>query len=75
MKMFLLAEVCFHRFVGGCGRFFEGTAEEMDKALNGVLSGLPADTKVYDGHNYSQGNVDFALHVGKQKFGSLFKQV
>lgn len=36
----------------------------MDKALNGVLSGLPADTKVYDGHNYSQGNVKFALHVG-----------
>ncbi|KAK9898727.1 Metallo-hydrolase/oxidoreductase [Cystobasidium minutum MCA 4210] len=50
-------------FVGGCGRFFEGTAEEMDKALNGVLASLPADTKVYDGHNYSQGNVAFALHI------------
>ena len=51
-------------FVGGCGRFFEGTAEEMDTALNQVLGSLPADTKVYDGHNYSQGNVRFAVHVG-----------
>lgn len=52
-------------FVGGCGRFFEGTAEEMDTALNQVLGSLPADTKVYDGHNYSQGNVKFAMHVGQ----------
>lgn len=46
------------RFVGGCGRFFEGTPEEMDAALNGVLAALPADTKVYDGHNYSKGGRD-----------------
>lgn len=50
-------------FVGGCGRFFEGTPEEMDLALNATLGSLPADTKVYDGHNYSKGNVAFALHV------------
>jgi hydroxyacylglutathione hydrolase len=35
----------------------------MDKALNLVLGSLPADTKVYDGHNYSQGNVAFALSI------------
>jgi hypothetical protein len=63
------------RFVGGCGRFFEGTAEEMDKALNGVLSGLPADTKVYDGHNYSQGNVNFALHIGKHESVKSFSRI
>jgi len=34
-------------FIGGCGRFFEGTPKEMHKALNEVLAGLPADTKVY----------------------------
>lgn len=43
----------------------------MDKALNGVLAGLPADTKVYDGHNYSQGNVKFALHIGDLIFEPL----
>jgi hydroxyacylglutathione hydrolase len=34
-------------FIGGCGRFFEGSAEEMHKALNVVLAGLPEETKVY----------------------------
>lgn len=34
-------------FIGGCGRFFEGTAEEMHKALNETLAQLPDDTKVY----------------------------
>jgi hydroxyacylglutathione hydrolase len=40
----------------GCGRFFEGTAEEMDKALNKTLASLPNDTKVYPGHEYTTGN-------------------
>lgn len=31
----------------GCGRFFEGTPEEMHVALNKTLGALPADTKVY----------------------------
>lgn len=31
----------------GCGRFFEGTPEEMDTALNKTLGGLPDDAKVY----------------------------
>lgn len=35
----------------------------MDAALNKVLGSLPADTKIYDGHNYSKGNIAFALHV------------
>lgn len=31
----------------GCGRFFEGTAAEMNTALNKKLASLPDDTKVY----------------------------
>lgn len=31
----------------GCGRFFEGTAEEMHAALNKTLGSLPDDTKVF----------------------------
>jgi hydroxyacylglutathione hydrolase len=34
-------------FIAGCGRFFEGTPEEMDAALNKILGSLPPDTKVY----------------------------
>jgi hypothetical protein len=31
----------------GCGKFFEGTGEEMHMALNKTLGSLPDDTKVY----------------------------
>jgi hydroxyacylglutathione hydrolase len=52
-------------FIGGCGRFFEGTAEEMDKALNVTLGSLPDDTMVFPGHEYTKGNAQFALSVTK----------
>ncbi|KAF1996782.1 hydroxyacylglutathione hydrolase [Amniculicola lignicola CBS 123094] len=50
-------------FIGGCGRFFEGNAAEMNTALNEVLGKLPDDTKVYPGHEYTKGNVKFAKTV------------
>lgn len=50
-------------FIGGCGRFFEGTPEQMQKALNETLAALPNDTKVYPGHEYTKGNVKFAKKV------------
>ena len=34
-------------FIGGCGRFFEGNAAEMHRALNQVLAKLPDDTQIY----------------------------
>ena len=37
-------------FVGGCGRFFEGTAEDMYHALYEVILQLPKDTRCYCGH-------------------------
>ncbi|RMZ87017.1 hypothetical protein DV736_g5754, partial [Chaetothyriales sp. CBS 134916] len=46
-------------FIGGCGKFFEGTAEEMNTALNSILAALPDDTKVYPGHEYTKSNVKF----------------
>jgi hydroxyacylglutathione hydrolase len=52
-------------FTGGCGRFFEGTANQMHTALNSVLAGLPNDTKVYPGHEYTKGNVKFAKSLLK----------
>lgn len=50
-------------FLGGCGRFFEGTAEEMHAALNKTLARLPDDTAVYPGHEYTKSNVKFGLSV------------
>ncbi|KAL7746379.1 hypothetical protein RI367_008309 [Sorochytrium milnesiophthora] len=50
-------------FVGGCGRFFEGTPEQMVKALHHTLGSLPNDTLVYCGHEYTVSNLKFAHHV------------
>jgi hydroxyacylglutathione hydrolase len=49
-------------FVGGCGRFFEGTPlqmlENMDQFLN-----LPASTQIYCGHEYTISNLKFLKHL------------
>ena len=50
-------------FIAGCGRFFEGTAAQMHHNLNTVIAGLPADTAVYCGHEYTQSNLEFAAWV------------
>ncbi|KAL7731883.1 hypothetical protein ACLKA6_017457 [Drosophila palustris] len=50
-------------FQGGCGRFFEGTPEEMYEALCTKLSALPDVTKVFCGHEYTLQNMSFARHV------------
>jgi len=49
-------------FIGGCGRFFEGTAEEMHKALS-YLGTLPDDTLTWVGHEYTTDNLKFGAHV------------
>ena len=47
-------------FAMGCGRLFEGTPAQMWNSLS-KLSRLPADTRVYCGHEYTQSNGRFAL--------------
>ena len=46
----------------GCGRLFEGTAEQMWDSLQ-KLAALPDDTLVYCGHEYTLANGRFALTV------------
>lgn len=49
-------------FVAGCGRLFEGTPAMMHASLS-KLAALDARTRVYCGHEYTLGNLRFALHV------------
>lgn len=49
-------------FALGCGRLFEGTPEEMWGSLT-ALRGLPDDTRVYCGHEYTLSNARFAVTV------------
>jgi len=49
-------------FVMGCGRLFEGTAEQMWHSLQ-KLKALPTSTRIYCAHEYTQANGRFALTV------------
>jgi len=49
-------------FAMGCGRLFEGTAEQMWTSLQ-RLAALPDDTTVYCAHEYTASNARFALSV------------
>jgi hydroxyacylglutathione hydrolase len=50
-------------FIAGCGRLFEGTPEQMHTSLSGKLGRLPKETRVFCGHEYTVGNLRFAVHV------------
>lgn len=43
----------------GCGRLFEGTADQMWQSLS-KLAALPGDTLVYCAHEYTEANIEFA---------------
>jgi hydroxyacylglutathione hydrolase len=49
-------------FALGCGRLFEGTAEQMWTSLQ-RLAALPDETTVYCAHEYTASNARFALSV------------
>ena len=49
-------------FSVGCGRLLEGTADVMWPSLL-KLRGLPPETEVYCGHEYTAANVHFALTI------------
>ncbi|HID00375.1 MAG TPA: hydroxyacylglutathione hydrolase [Piscirickettsiaceae bacterium] len=49
-------------FTAGCGRLFEGTAEQMAASLK-KLRTLPDDTLVYCGHEYTWANIHFAAQA------------
>ncbi|UWQ25756.1 hydroxyacylglutathione hydrolase [Leisingera aquaemixtae] len=48
----------------GCGRLFEGTAQQMWASLS-RLAALPPHTVVYSGHEYTQANAGFAVTVDR----------
>ena len=49
-------------FALGCGRLFEGTAEQMWASLS-KLAALPDETAVYCAHEYTAANARFALSL------------
>jgi len=52
-------------FAMGCGRLFEGTAEQMYSNLQRIAA-LPGDVRIYCGHEYTLANARFAAHAEPQ---------
>lgn len=48
-------------FSAGCGRLFEGTAQDLFNSFN-KFKALPDDTLVFCAHEYTESNLRFALH-------------
>jgi hydroxyacylglutathione hydrolase len=49
-------------FAMGCGRLFEGTAEQMWSSLQLIME-WPDETLLYCAHEYTQLNAEFALTI------------
>ncbi len=66
-------------FLMGCGRLFEGTADQMWASLS-LLRELPSETRVYCGHEYTQDNARFALSLApsdmamRRRFDEISRQ-
>jgi hydroxyacylglutathione hydrolase len=50
-------------FAAGCGRLFEGTADQLYRSLRRLVELLPEPTQIYCGHEYTEKNLDFAAGV------------
>jgi hydroxyacylglutathione hydrolase len=46
-------------FAGGCGRLFEGTADQMHESLQQLMA-LPENTRVWCAHEYTEANLRWA---------------
>lgn len=63
----------------GCGRLFEGSYGQMVKSLS-KLRALPKDTRIFCGHEYTESNAKFAIHLDskslnlKEKFYQIIKK-
>jgi hydroxyacylglutathione hydrolase len=49
-------------FLGGCGRFFEGSPLQMLENMDQFLR-LPSSTQIYCGHEYTLSNMKFLQHL------------
>lgn len=49
-------------FIGGVGKFFEGTAKEMARNIAWIKS-LPPQTQIFCGHDYVESSTKFAKGI------------
>ncbi len=59
-------------FAAGCGRLFEGTPAMMFDAF-AKLGALPDEMRVFCGHEYTESNLVFAVHVEPENLAAQWK--
>ena len=57
-------------FAAGCGRLFEGTADDMFRSLK-KINDLPDNTLVYCAHEYTLANLEYAVHAEPKNLDTL----
>ncbi|GIW23525.1 MAG: hydroxyacylglutathione hydrolase [Candidatus Sericytochromatia bacterium] len=62
-------------FASGCGRLFEGSAEQMLKSLKKIIDNAKNETKIYCGHEYTNSNLEFASALNKDYFNNYAKNM
>ncbi len=64
-------------FAAGCGRLFEGTPADMYASLNQKIGDHGDETLLYFGHEYTEANLKFALHLepGNQRITERLAKV
>ncbi len=60
-------------FGAGCGRLFDGTAEQLFQSLQRIAQ-LPDDTLIYCAHEYTLNNIRFALHIEPDNTNLITRQ-
>jgi len=60
-------------FSCGCGRLFEGTYEDMHRALTKIKN-LPKETMVYCAHEYTLDNIGFAKILDPNNLELLYRE-
>jgi hydroxyacylglutathione hydrolase len=61
-------------FVGGCGKFFEGTAEQMLNNMN-QYSNLPLNTQVFCAHEYTESNFKFLTSIDPETCEKKYHEI
>ena len=61
-------------FVGGCGRFFEGTPAQMLNNMDKFAT-LPDDTLVCCAHEYTESNFKFLASIDAARCGARYEEI
>lgn len=59
--------------IHGCGRLFEGTPDDMFDTI-ARFDALPADTRIYSGHDYAAANLAFAARFAPDPAALTMRQ-